>query len=127
MGLLLGLDLEGVLEVEDCFALPGNETGLGRESFGLDLFGSSTDEGISRLKVEYDSISEGFEDYGGNPGEDITSSTVDQGLIVPSVRITFRMERKGDEGEDKWQRETGAFTDRPLGHSAARSRAGGSN
>lgn len=31
IGVLLGLDLDGVLEVEDCFALPGGESGLGRE------------------------------------------------------------------------------------------------
>lgn len=31
VGVILGLDLEGVLEVEDCFALPGGETNLGRE------------------------------------------------------------------------------------------------
>ena len=31
VGVILGLDLEGVLEVEDCFALPGTETNLGRE------------------------------------------------------------------------------------------------
>jgi translation initiation factor 3 subunit H len=29
VGVLLGLDLEGVLEVEDCFALPGGESGVG--------------------------------------------------------------------------------------------------
>ena len=30
-GILLGLDMDGVLEVEDCFALPAGETSLGRE------------------------------------------------------------------------------------------------
>lgn len=38
MGVLLGLDLDGVMEVEDSFALPGGETSLGGE---LD-FGRST-------------------------------------------------------------------------------------
>lgn len=33
VGVLLGLDLDGVLEVEDCFALPGGESGLGRECY----------------------------------------------------------------------------------------------
>lgn len=31
LGVLLGLDLDGVMEVEDCYALPGGETSLGRE------------------------------------------------------------------------------------------------
>lgn len=31
VGVILGLDLEGVLEVEDCFALPGGESNLGRK------------------------------------------------------------------------------------------------
>ncbi|WVF67812.1 hypothetical protein IAT40_002573 [Kwoniella sp. CBS 6097] len=33
LGVLLGLDLDGVLEVEDSFALPGGETGLGANSY----------------------------------------------------------------------------------------------
>lgn len=33
LGVLLGLDLDGVMEVEDCYALPGGETSLGREFF----------------------------------------------------------------------------------------------
>ena len=35
VGVLLGLDLDGVLEVEDCFALPGGESGLGRECYSF--------------------------------------------------------------------------------------------
>ena len=31
------MDLDGVMEVEDCFALPGGETGLGREFVHFDL------------------------------------------------------------------------------------------
>ena len=37
IGVLLGMDLDGVMEVEDCFALPGGETGLGREFVHSDL------------------------------------------------------------------------------------------
>lgn len=33
-GVLLGLDLDGVMEVEDCFALPAGETSLGGECKG---------------------------------------------------------------------------------------------
>ena len=31
LGILLGLDLDGVMEVEDCFALPAGENSLGGE------------------------------------------------------------------------------------------------
>lgn len=37
IGVLLGLDLEGVMEVEDCFALPGGETGFGANSYSSTL------------------------------------------------------------------------------------------
>ena len=37
IGVLLGMDLDGVMEVEECFALPGGETGLGREFVHSDL------------------------------------------------------------------------------------------
>lgn len=37
LGVLLGLDLDGVMEVEDCYALPGGETSLGREFFFIFL------------------------------------------------------------------------------------------
>ncbi|WWC92567.1 uncharacterized protein L201_007526 [Kwoniella dendrophila CBS 6074] len=33
IGVLLGLDLDGVMEVEDCFALPGGETSLSSNSY----------------------------------------------------------------------------------------------
>ena len=39
VGVLLGLDLEGVMEVEDCFALPSGETSLGGELSLSSLFG----------------------------------------------------------------------------------------
>ncbi|WWD20919.1 hypothetical protein CI109_105397 [Kwoniella shandongensis] len=37
LGVLLGLDLDGVMEVEDSFALPGGETGLGPNSYSTRL------------------------------------------------------------------------------------------
>lgn len=42
LGVLLGLDLDGVLEVEDSFALPAGETSLGGEQivFAISLTGS---------------------------------------------------------------------------------------
>lgn len=41
LGVLLGLDLDGVMEVEDCYALPGGETSLGREFFFFFLMKTS--------------------------------------------------------------------------------------
>ncbi|OWT39225.1 translation initiation factor 3 subunit H [Cryptococcus neoformans Tu401-1] len=37
LGVLLGLDLDGVMEVEDCYALPGGETSLGPNSYSARL------------------------------------------------------------------------------------------
>ncbi|BEI87509.1 uncharacterized protein CcaverHIS019_0102270 [Cutaneotrichosporon cavernicola] len=37
LGILLGLDLDGVMEVEDCFALPGGESSLGATSYSTRL------------------------------------------------------------------------------------------
>ncbi|KAI9637150.1 uncharacterized protein MKK02DRAFT_45862 [Dioszegia hungarica] len=43
VGVILGLDLEGVLEVEDCFALPGGETNLGPNSYSTHLLSHLSD------------------------------------------------------------------------------------
>ncbi|WVQ81548.1 hypothetical protein IAT38_003672 [Cryptococcus sp. DSM 104549] len=37
LGVLLGLDLDGAMEVDDCFALPGGETGVGGNSYAARL------------------------------------------------------------------------------------------
>ncbi|WVO13668.1 hypothetical protein L204_101289 [Cryptococcus depauperatus] len=37
LGILLGLDLDGVMEVEDSFALPGGETNVGPNSYSAEL------------------------------------------------------------------------------------------
>lgn len=37
MGIILGLDLDGTLEVEDCFALPPGETNLGPNGYSAKL------------------------------------------------------------------------------------------